>query len=186
MTEGTFQERMASEPMRCAYQVTYSMRMVSEIATNYNSAVDASQLLCASAMVDAFYVHIRLLAEFLVKGPEPRDIRPSNFGVSWSTPQSSEADRLKVHWDVASKYVVHFGLRRVPTNLDDLQPFEISGQAMTAMATDALIVAEEFVKLVEQSVTDVDSAGVKPARLMVAEHLRLAINQACQQIGLKS
>ncbi|MEV4314264.1 hypothetical protein [Actinocrispum sp. NPDC049592] len=187
MNAPTYQERIASEPMRRAYQVTYSMQKITEFAVSYNSAVDAGHLVCASAMIDAFYVHIRLLAEFFVKGSQSRDLRPTDFGVLWTTPSSDEADRLRTYWDVASKYVVHFGRSRVPADLADLQQFELGSQAMTTMATDALTVAGDFVKLVEQSVegVGVGSTGPRPVELMVAEHLRLAFDQACQRIGLK-
>lgn len=129
--------------VRHAHQVAYSVRMVAEIAAGYDGALDQSRLLLARCMLDSFYVHIRLLAEFLVK-PAPgtskptKDFGPSDFGISWTPPTGEGPDRLLAVWDVASKYVVHFGRPRVPESLDELRVFEIGGPYFRKLAIDAL------------------------------------------------
>jgi hypothetical protein len=181
----SFQERMSSPPMRRAYQVTYSMRLVADIAGNYNATQDAGHDLCARAMIEAFYVHIRLIAEFLLKGPGPHgDIRPPDFGVTWTVPDSAEANRLLEAWETASGYVVHLGKRRVPEDLDDLQAFEVDGQFMTRMAIAALTLMKGFVESVEASVVgvNIEPTGGKPVPLMVAEHLRKEFEHACRRV----
>lgn len=141
---------MASPAMRHAYQITYSVRMVSEIAARYQSVQDGRDMLYVRCMVDAFYVHIRLLAEFLVRPTGRLDFGPRAFTTDWDPPKSGAVDRLKTYWGLASKYVVHFGHARVPENIKDLQVFDVSGAAVRQMARDALEVFEAFVGSVER------------------------------------
>lgn len=98
-------------------------------------------------MLDSFYVHIRLLADFLVKPTHAKmDFGPADFGVEWTIPTTEEADRLAQYWQNASTYVVHFGRPRVPNNVMDLAAFEVGGRLFRAMAADALVVYAEFLK----------------------------------------
>jgi hypothetical protein len=184
----TFEERMASEPMRRAYQLTYTMRLVSDVAAKYNETLDAGETLFATTMIESFYVHVRLLADFLLKKPHPKypDIKPDDFGVTWTIPTTAEAQRLLGYWETASGYVVHFGQRRVPANLEDLQEFEISGQSMTRMTVDAFIVLGTFIDLVEKSVAGqaTQADGVKTVEVMAAEHLRSNFDIASRQVGM--
>lgn len=179
---------MASEPMRRAYQLTYTMRLVSDVAAKYNETLDAGETLYATTMVETFYVHVRLLADFLLKKRNPKypDIKPDDFGVTWTIPTTAEAQRLGDYWDIASGYVVHFGQRRVPANLVDLQEFEISGQAMKRMAVDAFTVLAIFIDLVEKSVAGLapQASGAKPVEVMAAEHLRSYFDTASRQVGM--
>jgi len=108
-----------------AQHVGYSVRMVADIAAHYNEALDVLDLRLARCMLDAFYVHIRLLAEFLLRTPKGGDFDPADFGVSWTAPAGEASERLDDAWDVASKYVVHFGGRRVPENPDGLAEFNL-------------------------------------------------------------
>jgi hypothetical protein len=59
---------------------------------------------------------------------------------------------------------VHFSHPRVPDNLEELQTFEVSADALTSMARDAFDVLEVFVSQLE----DMDGAG--PA--LTVERLR--------------
>lgn len=141
-------EMAASSEMRHTLQVNYSVRMVSDIAAEYDATVDAGDLLSAACMIEAFFVHIRLLAEFLTRDLRGRDIAPADFGVSWARPATEEAQRLGRHWDTASKFVVHLGRDRVPENLGDLAAFELGGAAFREMARDALTVYALFFRAV--------------------------------------
>lgn len=139
--------RLFSQPLVVRSQhVAYSVEMVADVAANYNAALDALDMLSARCMLDAFYVHIRLLAEFLIHKTSAKDFGPADFGIAWDRPESEAAGRLGEAWDVASKYVVHFGHRRVPTDIDDLAEFTVDGAYFRQLATDALEVYTTFVK----------------------------------------
>lgn len=202
MSTMTFRERMESKEMRHAYQLIYSIDMITEIPISYNETVDSGQMLHAVAMIDAFYVHLRLLGDFLVKETKSTDIGPADFGVQWRVPktsaerahQSDEAKRLLNHWDVASKYVVHFGHVRVPNDLAELEVFDVDAQSMTSMAVDALTVLAPFVKAVEDGAPQGGSnhADGQPApvpddaKLLIerATLLRTSFDRACDRLGL--
>ena len=146
----SFEDRVNSPEMRYAYQLTYSMRMLGEIGGRYQAAQDSDDLLPAMAMLDAFYVHLRLVAEFLTRRTSRRDFGPAKLGAdNWITPNTDAARRLAEYWDRASKYVVHFGHPRVPENLEELQAFEVSAAALKGMAVDAFDVLEVLVARVE-------------------------------------
>ena len=142
--------------VRRAHQVAYSVRMVAEIAEGYDAALDQGNLLLARCMLDSFYVHIRLLAEFLVRPapapPKPtKDFGPRDFGVSWTPPIGEGPDRLLTVWDVASKYVVHFGRPRVPESIEELRVFEIGGLSFRKLAIDTLNCFTVFVDAVNDA-----------------------------------
>lgn len=172
---------MNSPEMRYAYQLTYSMRMLGEIGSRYQAAQDSDDLLPAMAMLDAFYVHLRLVAEFLTRPTSGRDFGPTDLGVDdWTTPASEAAGRLAGYWDRASKYVVHFGHPRVPENLDELQAFDVSAAALKAMATDAFDVLEVLVARVEAHA--VNGAALTVERLR-AQLLRDELSRSMQLLG---
>ncbi|HZL05793.1 MAG TPA: hypothetical protein VFE45_10320 [Coriobacteriia bacterium] len=131
-----------------AQHVGYSVRLVADIAAHYNDALDALDTLKSMCMLDAFYVHIRLLTEFLVRTQGSRDFRPEDFGVDWSAPVGESADRLLATWDVASKHVVHFGQRRLPSASDDKREFTVNAAHFRLLVTDAFGFYATFVDAV--------------------------------------
>lgn len=150
----------ASVEMRQAQQLNYSVRLLSDIAAEYDATVDAGALLSAACMVEAFFVHMRLLAEFLTRDPKGKDIAPADFGVEWTPSTTEEAQRLGRHWKTASSFVVHFGRDRVPDDLGDLADFELGGAAFTEMARDAFTVYGVFLRAV-RAVTPVWPDGAR-------------------------
>ena len=171
--------------MRYAYQVEYSIRMIADIPGAYNRMLDARQELCARAMLDAFYVHIRLLADFLIRRTKNLDFGPSDFGVPWQAPNSAEAQRLSGHWDVASKYVSHFSRDRVPSDLDSLNAFPVGATFFVEMARDAIAVVGSFVRALESELPD-STCQSGPATLLRerAVLLRRAYDDACAKLGI--
>jgi hypothetical protein len=147
MSQG-FERFITAPQMRYAYQLVYSIQMLSDVSSGYDDAVDRSDFVLARCMLDAFYVNVRLLADFLVRPTSPKDFGPDTFGIQWSIPSGDAAARLNSHWKMASEYVVHFGHARVPGSLDDLKPFSIGGGYFKAMATDVLTVYGSFLSKV--------------------------------------
>jgi len=77
-----FDALMSSPGGRYAEHVAYSVHMLGDIAAGYDDAVDREQFLHARCMIDAFYVHLRLLADFLIRGTKGHDFGPEDFGVA--------------------------------------------------------------------------------------------------------
>ena len=155
---------ISSPERRHAQQLAYSVEMVGDIASNYDGALDRHEYAFARCMLDAFYVHVRLLADFLVRRTDRKDFGPPDFGVEWVAPETDEAARLSQHWDVASKYVVHFGRPRVPETLEDLAAFQIGGKHFRGMAWDALEVFAEFLEGLEAKTPRWDGGSRVPDR----------------------
>src|SRR4051794_17106271 len=137
--------------VRHAQQVGYSVRMVATIAARHGRAVDSDEFLLAACMLDAFYVHIRLLSEFFLRTTKGQDFGPREFGIVWRIPSGDGPNRLREAWNVASSYVVHFGRPRVPESIADLQEFEVSSGYFRVLATDALDCFGAFVDAIEES-----------------------------------
>lgn len=163
--------------MRYAHQLAYSMRMIGEIATRYQAAQDSDDLIPAMAMLDAFYVHVRLVAEFLTRPTGRRDFGPVELGIDdWKSPSTPAATRLSSYWDRASKYVVHFGHPRVPEHLEELQEaFEVSSASLKTMARDAFDVLEVLVERLE---AQDDHGSVLTVERLRAQLLREELNRS--------
>lgn len=149
-----FDALMDSPGWKHAEHVAYSVRMLGDITAGYDEAVDREEFLHARCMIDAFYVHLRLLADFLMKSTKNRDFGPEDFGIVWTGPETPEANRLAEYWSRASTYVVHFGRPRVPEQLEDLEPFQVDGQAFHAMTADALSVFSGFLDQLESKAAE--------------------------------
>lgn len=185
MSQESFHDRMVSVPMRHAYQLGYSMEIVSRIATSYNAAVDGNRGLLAHTMLDSFYVHIRLLADFLVRRTDGRDFGPAQFDAVWDPAQVAELEegqRLLGYWKDASEYVVHFGRSRVPDDLSDLRQFDIGDEVFTAMATDALKLMGKFIGVLRKAYA---ARGEEPVP-SPAETLYADLKRACDRLGLSA
>jgi hypothetical protein len=192
-----FEALQASPEVWRAHHVAYSVFMLGDIASSYDSAVDAGEFQRARCMLDAFYVHLRLIADFLVKQTSNMDFGPRDFGVSWSPLGTREAQALLQHWQVASTYVVHFGRPRVPDHPGDLEVFRIGENSFRFMATDALVVFRQFLNLVEARASAWSGAALIPdpdtdpdawqlrIRADQASILRAAFDAAASQVGLK-
>ena len=65
-----------------------------------------------AAAADAFFIHLRLLIEFLIKG-DHRSIRRQDYLKDFHLDQALRA-RLSTDYDFASRHVAHFNADRVP------------------------------------------------------------------------
>lgn len=142
--------------------VTYSVLMIADIARSLDGALKRQDWLTVRCMIDAFYVHLRLLAEFLLRG-NVKDIGPSNFGIKWDPPQSEEALRLDDYWNLASKHVVHFGHDRVLENQGGPEGLKVRAPELREMAGTTFIVFNHFVKKVELAASQSSEAEGTPA-----------------------
>jgi hypothetical protein len=69
---------ISSPERRHAQQLAYSVEMVGDIASSYDGALDRHEYAFARCMLDAFYVHVRLLADFLVTRTDRKDFGPAD------------------------------------------------------------------------------------------------------------
>jgi hypothetical protein len=147
--------------------LTFSFWMISSIpAARHNE----SDFLTYACMGDAFFVHVRLLADFLIHQTQNRDFGPNDLVVGWVIPESSAVQRLQQDWELASRHVVHFSRERVPNNLDDLKPIEPDTATLRAMANDVLAVMSEFVVMAEKQ------------KIEHADRLRAECDEALQRL----
>ena len=100
---------------RRGIQVGHSLNMIAELP-HYTHDPDIPVALRAAAL-DGFFVHLRLLIEFLIT--KPRTDRPpvisrwdyvTGFGLD-----NALRDRLQAASDFANVHVAHFNASRVPT-----------------------------------------------------------------------
>jgi hypothetical protein len=155
-----FTALITSKEVRYAHQLDWALQMISRIAVSYDDAVDLAtdelRVLSVNAMLDSFYVNIRLMADFLVRDTSTKDFGPAAFGVEW-TPVGrviqdgrsggDPVQNLHQYWDDSSKFVVHFGASRVPESVEELQEsFPIGGTLFRQMATDAMRVCAPFLR----------------------------------------
>lgn len=189
-----------SVEMRQAQHVNYSVVLVGSIAAEYDATVDGDQMTAAAAMVEAFWVHIRLLAEFLTRDAKGNDMGPGDFGIDWVIPATDEAVRLGRYWLVASRHVVHFSQLRVadhdPGDDTEQAGFEVSGGRFTAMVRDVLAVYATFVGQLLIAYPPVPATEPIPnsVRQPIGWHERLLRDrsrvltdgffEACERVGL--
>lgn len=109
---------MADVPLskRRARQVAHSLNVIAELPRYVDDAALPVGLRVAA--IDAFFIHLRLLIEFLIKKPDRnhpaihRDDYASGFHLGSADPALYR--RLSTDFDFASQHVAHFSLDRLP------------------------------------------------------------------------
>jgi hypothetical protein len=102
---------------RPAKQVGHSLNVIAELPRYVDDAAFPVGLRVAA--IDAFFIHLRLLIEFLIKKPDRahpaihRDDYASGFSLGSVDPALYRS--LSSDFDFASQHVAHFSLNRVLT-----------------------------------------------------------------------
>jgi len=102
---------------RRAVQVAHSLNVIAELPRYVDDTAVPVGLRVAA--IEDFFVHLRLLIEFLVKRPDPhhpaihRDDYAGGFYLGSVDPALYR--RLSTDFDFASQHVAHFSFNRVPT-----------------------------------------------------------------------
>jgi len=102
---------------RRAVQVAHSLNVIAELPRYVDDTAVPVALRVAAA--DAFFIHLRLVIEFLIKKPNlahpaiHRDDYAGGFNLDSVDPAMYR--RLKTDFDFASQHVAHFSFNRVPT-----------------------------------------------------------------------
>jgi hypothetical protein len=101
---------------RRAEQVGHSLNAIAELPRYVGDATFPVGLQVAA--VDAFFIHLRLLIEFLIKKPDQRHpaIHRDDYeaGFNLGSVNTALYGRLNAGFDFASQHVAHFSLDRVP------------------------------------------------------------------------
>lgn len=101
---------------RRAVQVAHSLNVIAELP-QYVEDTDFPIGLRVAA-VDAFFIHLRLLIEFLIKKPDSRHpaIHRDDYasGFNLGSVDSALYQRLDTGFDFASQHVAHFSYKRLP------------------------------------------------------------------------
>ena len=129
---------------RVIWFVGFAMQQVRQLppyACDDSTRVDS---VAWSACREAFYLNVRLVAEFFVKMPE-RDYTARSFLPSWEPPGDLAA-RIQRAWGIASKHVMHMSRDRVPADVEDVEPEDTSEAGLSALAQDCQSIAVAFVE----------------------------------------
>ncbi|MFI8516790.1 hypothetical protein ACIGEZ_02990 [Streptomyces sp. NPDC085481] len=95
------------------------------------------------AVIESFWVNVRLLAEFLVKGTGSRDWQARDFAPGWTATNAEARTRLSEAWVTASRHVMHLSKDRTPAQLNAVEP--VSAELYRQVAEDCREVYDEFV-----------------------------------------
>jgi hypothetical protein len=96
-------------------QVGHSLNVVAELPRSVDDRSFPMGLRVAA--IDAFFIHLRLLVEFLTHRPDTRDIRCHDYALGFNLGAINGAlqERLHAGWLVASRHAAHLSIERVPT-----------------------------------------------------------------------
>jgi hypothetical protein len=101
---------------RRAVQVAHSLNVIAELPQYVEDPVFPVGLRVAA--VDAFFIHLRLLIEFLIKKPDSRHPAIHRYdyasGFNLGSVDSALYFRLDTGYDFGSQHVAHFSLERLP------------------------------------------------------------------------
>ena len=93
--------------------VAHSLSMLAELPHYVDD--EAFPVGLRAAAIDAFFVHLRLIIQFLIKNRDARAIRRHDYASNFHM-DSALRGRLNDDYDFASRYVVHLNVERVPTD----------------------------------------------------------------------
>jgi hypothetical protein len=102
--------------------------------------------LAQQACLEAFFVHVRGLLEFLEvrKGDSTRDFSATDVLPNWKPKIDASEDHLRRYWDIASSQLMHFSRRRVKQDNSPAVTIDTGKEAIRAVADDVLEVWDQF------------------------------------------
>ncbi len=101
------------------------------------------------AAIDAFFIHLRLLIEFLIKKPDPHHpaIHRDDYagGFHLGSVDQGLYRRLSTDFDFASQHVAHFSLNRLPTE-ESVGVDYVDAARLRAHAEDVFRAMDAFIR----------------------------------------
>jgi len=132
---------------RRAVHVAHSLNVIAELPQYVEDAVFPAGLRVAA--VDAFFIHLRLLIEFLIKQPDSRHpaIHRDDYanGFNLGSVDSALYSRLNTDYDFASQHVAHFSLERL-TAEESADVDYVSAARLLAHAGDVFAAMRAFIR----------------------------------------
>ncbi|OAR24527.1 hypothetical protein A8W25_19235 [Streptomyces sp. ERV7] len=126
---------------RAVGTVQYALQQIDGLLDYVTGQRHIAPDVVANACVESFMVNVRLVADFLIKGHETKDLRAVDLLPGWeSTGEAGE--RLAEWWDLASKHVMHMSRMRIPEELGAMQP--LTETEFRQMAADCREVYQAF------------------------------------------
>ena len=164
-----YSSRQISPEVRQVLHVNHSLYMASALPSRVAAAADS---VIEDGLLEAWLVHVRAMAEFLLVHPAnaKKDFSAADFG--WDGVTTIDTKPLADVWEVASAHLMHMSKQRVPNDLDALGSFDRSPAALAETSRIVLDLADEFVAAIAQQ---------HPAHPM-AERFRSGITQARRAI----
>jgi hypothetical protein len=141
-----FWRRVLTQSVRQAAHVGHSLDMVGELPGAYDSSRTGIERV---ACLEAFLIHVRLLAEFLLVHPTKgmKDFSAGDFG--WNGPTDRDTSLIDRMWRVASQHLVHFSRERTPEHADTLEAVDTTAVGLKSTALQTLDLADDFVVFLE-------------------------------------
>lgn len=115
------------------------------------------------ACLEAWFVHMRLLIEYLGLKPGGESTKDFSARAALWTPEPDQ--ELSDLWVTASQHVVHFSVARTPDLIKDIEPFDVSAENLERLARNVLMVASTFVQALE----DHEDVTAPPLRVALDE-----------------
>jgi hypothetical protein len=140
---------VADDPLtrQRAGQVAHSLNVIAELPRYVDDAQFPVGLRVAA--VDGFFVHMRLLIEFLVRPPDLNHpaIHRDDYAAEFSLAQVDTAlyQRLRADYDFASKHVAHLSINRLPDTESAGADF-VSAARLHAHAEDVFSAMRAFTR----------------------------------------
>ncbi len=123
-------------------QVAHSLNMIAELPPYVDDNTVPMALRVAA--IDAFFVHLRNLSEFLVKPWDRRLIHRRSYASDFHLDEALRS-RLLANYELASRHVGHFNAERVPAK-DSSPHIVVTGAQLRGHADDVFDAMEAFVK----------------------------------------
>ncbi len=133
---------------RRAVQVAHSLNVIAELP-RYVDDAGAFPVGLRVAAIDAFFIHLRLLIEFLIKKPDPHHpaIHRDDYagGFHLGSVDQGLYRRLSTDFDFASQHVAHFSLNRLPTE-ESVGVDYVDAARLRAHAEDVFRAMDAFIR----------------------------------------
>jgi hypothetical protein len=148
--EQAFMERALTPQVRQSGSVGHALLMCAWLPDARESARDS---IVQIACLEAWFVNVRLIVEFLGLGGKggDKDFSAKSFGFELPGAAHAEYGALNDLWLVASQQVVHFSKQRTPEKLADLDEMDVSVTSLRSHVEVLLGLFDLFVTHLEST-----------------------------------
>ncbi|MGH3712943.1 MAG: hypothetical protein ACRDT4_05705 [Micromonosporaceae bacterium] len=145
-----FHQRKPTPERQAITHVSLALTQVRDLPqyAAHDAAVDPTVRI---ACLEAFYVSVRLLAEFFVRKPAGKheDYTAWSFLPSWQPAPEDAAGRLGEQWTIASQQVMHLSKKRIQEDVNNPRHEDTSEDGLRKIAADCDAVLRSFTEAYE-------------------------------------